>query len=213
MTIFKGKVGNGVACCIAGDNNRKFANKRDVLLQDGARDMNLLPRFVRVGRGIQGQLSFPVVSESRGFKTSFSRKTFLGGGEFGCGADNGVAGCGKTGASQEIAFPFPVLADVENGGVGIDGSEGGEESEGFDGKIFKFVGDDLAGFGEAMEGGRVVERCGEGEVGNGGGGAGGIGIEDSDAIAHPAGGEGEHSAELTTADDADRLTWRNHGRC
>ena len=52
MTIFKGKVGNGVACCIAGDNDRKFANKRDVFLQDGARDMNFLPRFVRVRRGI-----------------------------------------------------------------------------------------------------------------------------------------------------------------
>jgi hypothetical protein len=86
----------------------------------------------------------------------------LGGGKFGCGADNGVAGCGKTGVFQEIAFPFPVLADVENGGVGVDRSEGGEESEGFDGKIFKFVGDDLAGFSEAMEGGRVVKRCGEG---------------------------------------------------
>jgi len=213
MTILKGKVGNGVACCIASDNNRKFANKRDVLLQDGARDMNLLPRFVRVGRGIQGQLSFPVVSESRGFKTSFSRKTFLGGGEFGCGADNGVAGCGKTGGFQEIALPFPVLADVENGGVGVDRSEGGEEPEGFNGKIFKFVGDDLANFGESMESGGVVERCGEGEVGNGGGGAVGVGIKDSDAVAHSTGSEGEHSAELTPADDADRLTWRNHGRC
>ena len=30
------------------------------------------------------------------------------------------------------------------------------------GKIFKFVGDDLAGFSKAMECGRVVERCGEG---------------------------------------------------
>ena len=137
----------------------------------------------------------------------------MGGSEFGWGADNGVAGCGKTGAFQEIAFALAVLADVENGGVGVDRSEGGEEPEGFDGKIFKFVGDDLAGFGKAMEGGRVFERCGEGEVGDGGGGTVGVGIENGDAIAHPAGGEGEHSAELTTADDADRLTWRNHGRC
>jgi len=106
-----------------------------------------------------------------------------------------------------------VLADVENGWIGVDGAEGGEESEGFNGKIFKLVGDDLAGFGELMEGGGVVERCGEGEVGDGGGGAVGVGIENGDAIAHPTGGEGEHSAELATADDADRLAWRNHGRC
>ena len=71
----------------------------------------------------------------------------------------------------------------------------------------------MAGFGEAMEGGRVVERCGEGEVGNGGGGAVGVGIKNSNAVAHSTGSEGEHSAELTTADDADRLAWRNHGSC
>ena len=46
---------------------------------------------------------------------------------------------------------------MQDGGIGKDGALSGEKSEGFDGKVFEFVGDDLAGFGEAMEGGGVVE--------------------------------------------------------
>ena len=46
----------------------------------------------------------------------------------------------------------------------------------------------------------------------GGGGAGGVGIEDGDAVAHAAGGESEHATELTAADDAYGLAWRDHGR-
>jgi hypothetical protein len=60
-----------------------------------------------------------------------------------------------------------MLADMEDGGIGIDGSEGGEDSEGFDGKIFKLVGDDLAGFGESMKRGRVGEGSGKAKIGNG----------------------------------------------
>ena len=101
---------------------------------------------------------------------------------------------------------------MEDGGIGKDGALSGEKSEGFDGKVFEFVGDDLAGFGEAMEGGGVVEGSGEGEIGHGRCGAGGVGIEDGDAVAHTAGGESEHATELTAADDADGLAWRDHGR-
>jgi len=101
---------------------------------------------------------------------------------------------------------------MEDGGIGKDGALSGEKSEGFDGKVFEFVGDDLAGFGEAMEGGGVVEGSGEGEIGHGRCGAGGIGIENGDAVAHTAGGESEHATELTAADDAYGLAWRDHGR-
>gem|GEM_PF-6089887 len=101
---------------------------------------------------------------------------------------------------------------MEDGGIGENGSESGEQAEGFDGEVFEFVGDDLAGFGEAAEGGGVVKRGGEGEISHGSGGAGRIGIENGDAVTQTAGGEGEHAAELTSADDSDGLAWRNHER-
>jgi hypothetical protein len=103
-----------------------------------------------------------------------------------------------------------MLADMKDGRVGVDGAEGSEDSEGFDGKIFKFVGDDLAVFGEAMKRGRVVEGSIEAKIGNGGCGAGGIGIEDGNAVAHSTSGQGEHAAELASADDSDGLAWGDH---
>ena len=103
-----------------------------------------------------------------------------------------------------------MLADMEDGGVGVDGAEGGEDSERFDGKIFKFVGDNLAGFSEATEGGRVVESSGEAKIGNGGCRARRIGIEDGNAVAHSTSGQGEHSAELASADDSDGLARGDH---
>ena len=103
-----------------------------------------------------------------------------------------------------------MLADMEDSGIGVDGAEGGEDSERFDGKIFKFVGDDLAVFGEAMKGGRVVEGSGKAKIGNGRCGAGGIWIEDGNAVTHSTSGQREHAAELASADDSDGLARGDH---
>jgi hypothetical protein len=99
---------------------------------------------------------------------------------------------------------------MEDGGIGVDGLEGGEKPERFDGKIFKFIGDDLAVFSKATKGDRVVERCGEAKIGDGGCGAGRIGIEDGNAVSHSTSGQGEHTAELASADDSDRLARGDH---
>ncbi len=101
---------------------------------------------------------------------------------------------------------------MEDGGIGKDGALSGEKSEGFDGKVFELVGENVARFGQALEGVRIVEGGGESEIGHGGGGAGGVGIEDGDAVAHAASSESEHAAELTATDDAYGLAWRDHGR-
>ena len=76
-----------------------------------------------------------------------------------------------------------MLADMQNGGIGVNGAEGGEDAEGFDGKIFKFVGYDVALLSEAVEGGRVVKWGGEAKIGHGGGGAVRIGIKNGEAVA------------------------------
>jgi hypothetical protein len=61
-----------------------------------------------------------------------------------------------------------------------------------------------------MKGGRVVEGSGEAKIGNGGCGAGRIGIEDGNAVAHSTSGQGEHAAELASADDSDGLARGDH---
>jgi len=101
---------------------------------------------------------------------------------------------------------------MEDGGIGKDGALSGEKSEGFDGKVFELVGENVARFSQALEGVRIVEGGGESEIGHGGGGAGGVGIEDGDAVAHAASSESEHATELTATDDAYGLAWRDHGR-
>ena len=36
---------------------------------------------------------------------------------------------------------------MQDGGIGKDGALSGEKSEGFDGKVFELVGENVAGFG------------------------------------------------------------------
>lgn len=50
-----------------------------------------------------------------------------------------------------------MLADVEDGGIRKDRAESGEKSEGFDGKVFELIGENVARFGQALEGVRIVE--------------------------------------------------------
>ena len=56
---------------------------------------------------------------------------------------------------------------MQDGGIGKDGALSGEKSEGCDGKVFELVGENVARFGQALEGVRIVEGGGESEVGHG----------------------------------------------
>ena len=85
-------------------------------------------------------------------------------------------------------------------------------TKGFDRDVFKFIGDYIASFGETAQGGRIIKRSGEGEIGHWAGRAGGVGIENGDAIAHAAGSQGKHTAQLASADNAYGFAGRNHGR-
>ena len=85
-------------------------------------------------------------------------------------------------------------------------------TKGFDRDVFKFIGDYIASFGKTAKSGGIFKRSGESKVGHRTGRAGGVGIENSDAIAHTAGCEGEHSTQLASADNANRFAGRNHGK-
>jgi hypothetical protein len=58
---------------------------------------------------------------------------------------------------------------------------------------------------------RALESS-KGAVGDWAGRTGQFRIEDGDAITHAPGGQGQHSAQLSSPDDADGLAGRNHGR-
>lgn len=96
MTIFKGKVGDGLAGGIAGDDERKFTDEGDMFLEDGAGGLELRPSRDGIGGGRKGELAFAVVTEGGRFEAGFARKSFEGGGQFGGGGDDEEAGRRKT---------------------------------------------------------------------------------------------------------------------
>ncbi len=76
MPIFKGKIGNGMAGGIAGDDDGEFAKERDMLLEDRPGNVDFWPNLGGVGRGIEGELALAVITKSGGFEAGFSGKCF-----------------------------------------------------------------------------------------------------------------------------------------
>jgi len=184
-----------------------------VLLENSPRYTDLGPGLLRVGGGVEGKLSFAVIAEGGGFETGFARKSGECGGEIIGGGDNFEARAGEVILFKKFAFPFAVLAEVKDFGVRKDGSDRSDLAKRFDGDIFEFVGNDVAGLGQASEGFGIIEWSGQGDIGDRGSGTSEFGVENSDAVTEAASGEGEHASELTPADDTDGFAWRNHGKC
>jgi len=211
MPIFERRKSHGPRGGIPGDEHRNLTNKGNMFLENGPGNVDLGPGGLRVGTRWKGQLSFAVVAESGGFEAGFARESWQGSGQFVRRGDDLKAWTGESGLMEKPAFPFSVLADMENGRVRKNRAKGGDLAEGFDGNIFEFIGDHIAGLGQAVQGGVVLERGGEFQVGDRRGGAGGVRVEYSDTIAHPPGRQGQHPTQLSSADDADGLAGGDHG--
>ena len=198
---------------LAGDEDRKFTDKRNVLLEDSTGNVDLGPGLLGVGGGVEGQLSFAIVAKGGGFEPGFARKSGEGGSKIIGGGDNFEARAGEVILLKKFAFPFAVLAEVKDFRVRKDGSDRSDLAKRLDGDIFEFVGNYVAGLGQAAERFGIIEWSGEGDIGDRGSGASEFRVENGDAVTHPTSGQGEHAPELTPADDADGFTWRNHGKC
>lgn len=122
VTILEGGEWDGMACGLAGDEDRKFTDKRNVLLEDGTGNVDLGPGLLGVGGGVEGQLSFAIVAKGGGFETGFAREASEGGSEFAGGGDNFKARAGEVILFKKFAFPFAVLAEVQDFGVRKDGT-------------------------------------------------------------------------------------------
>jgi len=147
VTVLEGRECDRMARGMTGDEDRKFADKRDVLLEDGTGNVNLGPGLLGVGGGIKGKLSFAVVAEGGGFETGFARESSEGGREIIGGGDNFKARAGEVILLKKFAFPFAVLAEVKDFGVRKDRSDRSDLAKRLDGNIFEFVGNDVASLG------------------------------------------------------------------
>ena len=213
VTVLEGRECDRMARGMAGDEDRKFADKRDVLLEDGTGNVNLGPGLLGIGGGVERQLSFAVVAEGGGFEAGFARESSESGSEVAGGGDNFEARAGEVILLKKFAFPFAVLAEVKDFRVRKDGSDRSDLAKRLDGNIFEFVGNDVAGLGQAAKRFGIIEWSGEGDIGDGSSGASEFGVENGDTVTQTASGEGKHAPELTPADDADGFAWRNHGKC
>ncbi|NCZ53732.1 MAG: hypothetical protein EBY81_07545, partial [Verrucomicrobia bacterium] len=83
---------------------------------------------------------------------------------------------------KKFAFPFAVLAEVKDFGVRKDGSDRSDLAKRFDRNIFEFIGNDVAGLGQAAKRFGIIEWSGQGNIGDGSSGASEFGVENGDAV-------------------------------
>jgi hypothetical protein len=153
-----------------------------VLFKNSPGNIDLGPGLLRVGGGVEGKLPFAIVAKCGGFKTGFARESGEGRSEFAGGGDNFEARTGEIIFLKKFAFPFAVLAEVKDFGVGKNRSDRSDLAKSFDRNIFELVGNDVAGFGQASESFGIVEWGGQGDIGDGGSGASEFGVENGDAV-------------------------------
>ena len=153
-----------------------------MLFEDGTGNIDLGPSLLRVGGGVEGKLSFAVVAEGGGFETGLARKSGEGGSKFAGGGDNFEARAGEVIFLKKFAFPFAVLAEVEDFGVRKDGSDRSDLAKRLDGNIFEFVSNDVAGLGQAAKRFGIIEWSGQGDIGDGSSWASEFRIENGDSV-------------------------------
>jgi hypothetical protein len=153
-----------------------------VLFENSPGNIDLGPGLLRVGGGVEGKLSFAVIAEGGGFETGFARKSGEGRSEFAGGGDNFKARTGEVIFLKKFAFPFAVLAEVKDFGVRKNRSDRSDLAKRLDRNIFEFVGNDVAGFGQAAESFGIVEWGGQGDIGDGGSRASEFRVENGDTV-------------------------------
>ena len=127
-------------------------------------------------------MSFAVIAEGGGFETGFARKSGESQSEFAGGGNNFEARTGKVILLKKFAFPFAVLAEVKDFMVRKDGSDRSDLAKRLDRNIFEFVGNDVAGFGQASKRFGIIEWSGQGDIGDGSSGASEFWVENGDTV-------------------------------
>src|SRR5205807_752520 len=122
-----------------------------------------------------------------------------------------VGGDGKAVAGEELLFAQAVPADVQHLRRRVDRPQLGDRGERLGRDVLELEGDHVHAGGKAP--GRVEVVVGGDDllVGDLAGGAVVGRVEGVNAVAHAAGGDGEHAAELPAAEDADGAAGANDG--
>ena len=118
-------------------------------------------------------------------------------------ADRREGGDRDAGAGEEPLLPQPVLGGVEDRSRRPHGSVRGGGLGGVGGDVLELEGDDVHPAGEVADRVEVVIGGLDLAVGDLAGGGVVVRGEGVHPVAHPAGGDGEHAAELAAAEDAD----------
>ena len=159
------------------------------------------------GGGLLGRcdadLSFAVVAEIGGLENRRAAEVGDGAREV-VRVENGAERRQrKAGVREKRFFADAVLRGVQDFAGGAHGRVFGGGLGGGRGNIFEFESDHADAGGEAAHGVQIVVRGDDFEVGDLAGGRVGVGRKSVDAIAHAAGGDREHAAELAAAQHAD----------
>ncbi len=178
----------------AGGDDGDFFFKRDKCFEDGGHAADGGPRGLGLVRRRDANLPFAVVSEVGGFEDRRAAQVGDGAGEV-IGSDNGAERRQrKPSVGEKRFFADAMLRRVQDLTLGPHGRVLGGGLRRRRGNVFKFEGHHADGGGEAAHGVEIVIRRDDFEVGDLPGRRIGVWGKGVDAIAHAAGGDGEHAS-------------------
>src|SRR5882762_5415098 len=202
VMIFHQRVDSGFAIAGADREDGEFTSEQHETLEDKGDGRHLGLGFGDILRGAKNPLALAVVAHARSFKDSGKADGFYGGVEFVGVRDGGEFSGRDAEFAKERLLGEAVLRGCQSGGRRIDGDAFGEKIGGFNGNVFKFVGDQFEAGGKFFEGG-FISVVGGDTLGDAAYGRFGRGIEKTEMQTQRVTRESEHVAELSAAEDAD----------
>jgi hypothetical protein len=197
-------VGKGAARSVAHHEHGQFGGEVDALLEHGTRGGEGGPDRLGIARAGHGKLTLAVIAELGGLEdATVLRQRGEGGAELLRVLDHGEARAGNAVLLEETLFPLAMLADRNRLGAGHEGDLCGDRLEEGTGDVLELDRGDLGPLEEGGEPGGRVEGLLDDMVGHSGGSGVGAADPGDDAIAHAAGGQGEHATELAATENAD----------
>ena len=202
VDVFRGWEGAGFAVEAAGTNDGEFGVEGDPLFQYSARRVECGPELQGIGGFGDFDLSFAVIAEVGGFQYGGSSNLREGGGEGFRRIDDAKRCAGEAVREQEVFFTFAVLADVEHFATRADRLESGNHIKSGSRDVFKFEGDHIHTSGECFQRGGILVGGIDLDIAHLAGWAVRLGFVSVHTVAHAAGSNGQHAAELATAENA-----------
>src|SRR5882762_6722768 len=202
MEVLDERINGGFAVAGANCEDGKLARERYEAFENVRNGGQPGLGFRNIFGASENPLAFAVVAHAAGLQRGGQAELLDGSIEFIRFRDRNKFGGGDSEFLEKLFFLETVLRGFQSDRRRIDGNAAGEKFSGFHGDVFKFVGDKFQAAREFFERGLIVVVRGN-ALGNAANGSFRRRIKKTEVQTQRVARQGEHIAQLTSAEDAD----------